>query len=45
VPGGFGTIEAMEDQELIAQIRRVAMSARYATSVCTGSLVLRAAGC
>ena len=44
VPGGFGTIEAMEDQELIAQIRRLAMSARYVTSVCTGSLVLGAAG-
>jgi len=44
VPGGFGTIEAMEDQELLAQIRRLAMSARYVTSVCTGSLVLGAAG-
>ncbi len=44
VPGGFGTIEAMEDQELIAQIRRLAASARYVTSVCTGSLVLGAAG-
>jgi cyclohexyl-isocyanide hydratase len=44
VPGGFGTIEAMEDQELIAQIRRLAMGARYVTSVCTGSLVLGAAG-
>ena len=44
VPGGFGTIEAMEDQELLAQIRRLAMSASYVTSVCTGSLVLGAAG-
>lgn len=44
VPGGFGTIEAMEDQELLAQIRRLAKSARYVTSVCTGSLVLGAAG-
>jgi cyclohexyl-isocyanide hydratase len=44
VPGGFGTIEAMEDQELLAQIRRLAASARYVTSVCTGSLVLGAAG-
>jgi cyclohexyl-isocyanide hydratase len=32
VPGGFGTIEAMEDQELLAQVRRLAMSARYVTS-------------
>src|SRR5499426_2549438 len=44
VPGGFGTIEAMEDQELLAQIRRLAAGARYVTSVCTGSLVLGAAG-
>ena len=42
VPGGFGTIQAMEDQEFIAQIRRLAMSARYVTSVCTGSLLLGA---
>jgi transcriptional regulator GlxA family with amidase domain len=44
VPGGLGTIEAMEDQELLAQIRRLAASAHYVTSVCTGSLVLGAAG-
>ncbi len=44
VPGGFGATEAMEDQELLAQIRRLAMGARYVTSVCTGSLVLGAAG-
>jgi len=44
VPGGFGTIEAMEDQELLTQIRRLASGARYVTSVCTGSLVLGAAG-
>ena len=44
VPGGFGTIEAMEDPELLAQVRRLAASARYLMSVCTGSLVLGAAG-
>ena len=44
VPGGFGTIEAMEDQALLTQISRLARSARYVTSVCTGSLVLGAAG-
>jgi cyclohexyl-isocyanide hydratase len=44
VPGGFGTIEAMEDQELLAQLRRIAKTARYVTSVCTGALVLGAAG-
>lgn len=44
VPGGFGAIEAMEDQELLTQLRRLAKDARYVTSVCTGALVLGAAG-
>ena len=44
VPGGLGTIEAMEDQELLTQLRRLAKTARYVTSVCTGALVLGAAG-
>lgn len=44
VPGGFGTIEAMEDAELLRHLRRLASTARYVTSVCTGSLVLGAAG-
>jgi cyclohexyl-isocyanide hydratase len=44
VPGGFGTIEAMEDAEFLSQIRRLAEQARYVTSVCTGSLLLGAAG-
>jgi transcriptional regulator GlxA family with amidase domain len=44
VPGGFGTIEAMEDQELLAQVRRLAAGARYVTSVCARSFVLGAAG-
>jgi transcriptional regulator GlxA family with amidase domain len=44
VPGGFGTIEAMEDTEYLDQLRRLAGQARYVTSVCTGSLLLGAAG-
>jgi cyclohexyl-isocyanide hydratase len=44
VPGGFGTIEALEDAEYLRQIRRLAASAAYVTSVCTGSLLLGAAG-
>ena len=44
VPGGFGTIAAMEDARYLAEIRRLAASARYVTSVCTGSLLLGAAG-
>lgn len=44
IPGGFGTTEAMNDRNFIAEIRRLADGARYVTSVCTGSLVLGAAG-
>ena len=44
VPGGFGTTEAMGDRDFIAEIRRLADGARYVCSVCTGSLVLGAAG-
>jgi putative intracellular protease/amidase len=44
VPGGFGTAQAMGDAELLAQLRRLAAGARYVTSVCTGSLLLGAAG-
>jgi len=44
VPGGFGTVEAMEDAEYLAGIRRLAIRAQYVTSVCTGSLLLGAAG-
>lgn len=44
VPGGFGTTEAMLDGEYLAQLRRLAAQARYVTSVCTGSLLLGAAG-
>jgi cyclohexyl-isocyanide hydratase len=44
VPGGFGTIQALEDRAYLSQVRRLAESARYVTSVCTGSLLLAAAG-
>jgi cyclohexyl-isocyanide hydratase len=44
VPGGFGCIAAMDDAAFMAQIRRLAAGARYVTSVCTGSLILGAAG-
>lgn len=44
VPGGFGTIQALEDRAYLAEVRRLAESARYVTSVCTGSLLLAAAG-
>jgi cyclohexyl-isocyanide hydratase len=44
VPGGFGTAAAMEDVAYLAALRRLASQARYVTSVCTGSLLLGAAG-
>jgi cyclohexyl-isocyanide hydratase len=44
VPGGVGVTEAMLDGALLAEIRRLAADARYVTSVCTGSLILGAAG-
>ncbi|WP_296228909.1 DJ-1/PfpI family protein [Ralstonia sp. UBA689] len=44
VPGGFGVIEAMGDADFVRELRRLAQGARYVTSVCSGSLVLGAAG-
>jgi cyclohexyl-isocyanide hydratase len=44
VPGGIGVNRAMEDQGLLAFLQRQASRARYITSVCTGALVLGAAG-
>lgn len=44
VPGGFGTVAALEDRRYLRELRRLAQSARYVTSVCTGSLLLAAAG-
>jgi len=44
VPGGFGTVEAIEDPRYLAALRRLGARARYVTSVCTGSLLLAAAG-
>jgi putative intracellular protease/amidase len=44
IPGGFGTAQAMLDEPFMAEVRRLAATARYVTSVCTGSLILGAAG-
>jgi cyclohexyl-isocyanide hydratase len=44
VPGGNGLTAALRDFEFVAEVRRLGQSARYVTSVCTGSLVLAAAG-
>lgn len=44
VPGGMTATEAALDEALVSEIRRLALGARYITSVCTGSLILGAAG-
>lgn len=44
VPGGAGVGALMEDRQTLDFIRHQAAQARYVTSVCTGSLVLGAAG-
>jgi transcriptional regulator GlxA family with amidase domain len=44
VPGGPGIDEATTDPVFLAEIGRLAAGARYVTSVCTGSLILGAAG-
>jgi cyclohexyl-isocyanide hydratase len=44
VPGGFGTDDLVNDEETLAFLRKQAEGAKYVTSVCTGSLVLGAAG-
>jgi putative intracellular protease/amidase len=44
VPGGTGTDTAVEDEALVAWIRAAHETSTWTTSVCTGSLLLGAAG-
>ena len=44
VPGGPGQVDLMDDQDVLDFVRRQGLQARYVTSVCTGALVLGAAG-
>jgi cyclohexyl-isocyanide hydratase len=44
VPGGFGVVPAMDDAATLAWLRQVGAGAQWVTSVCTGSLLLAAAG-
>jgi transcriptional regulator GlxA family with amidase domain len=43
-PGGFGTRALEHDERVLDWVRRVHPTTRFTTSVCTGSLVLAAAG-
>lgn len=44
VPGGAGSRELLHDEALLEWLREVDRSTRWTTSVCTGSLLLGAAG-
>ena len=44
IPGGIGVNALLDDEEVLAFIRRQAETLTFLTSVCTGSLVLGAAG-
>ncbi|WP_043639042.1 DJ-1/PfpI family protein [Nonomuraea candida] len=44
VPGGIGTLDALSDEALVGWIRQAHEHTRWTTSVCSGSLLLGAAG-
>ncbi len=44
VPGGFGADVVMRDETTLDWLRRAHETSRFTTSVCTGSLILGAAG-
>jgi transcriptional regulator GlxA family with amidase domain len=44
VPGGVGTRALMDDEPILSWLRAVHPTTRFTTSVCTGSLLLGAAG-
>jgi len=44
VPGGFGTRALMTEQRMLDWIRSAHQTSRWTTSVCTGALLLAAAG-
>jgi cyclohexyl-isocyanide hydratase len=44
IPGGAGVSAAIGNESFMQEIRRLGRTARYLTSVCTGSLILGAAG-
>jgi putative intracellular protease/amidase len=44
VPGGIGSRALLEDERILDWIRHAHQTSRFTTSVCTGSLLLAAAG-
>jgi transcriptional regulator GlxA family with amidase domain len=43
-PGGYGTRSLMHDEQMLSWVRTAHETSRWTTSVCTGALVLGAAG-
>jgi transcriptional regulator GlxA family with amidase domain len=44
VPGGYGSRAAANDEHMLDWVRRAHETSQYTTSVCTGALILQAAG-
>ena len=44
IPGGMGVTDVIADDAAMAWVRSIGVEARWVTSVCTGSLILGAAG-
>jgi cyclohexyl-isocyanide hydratase len=44
IPGGSATHEQLEDAETVEFVAKIGKTAKYVTAVCTGSLILAAAG-
>ena len=44
VPGGFSTLQHARDDKVLEWVRRVHQSTQWTTSVCSGSVILAAAG-
>ena len=44
IPGGFGTRPGMTNEPLLSYIKRTGAEAQLVTSVCTGAMLLHAAG-
>jgi len=42
--GGLGQVEVMKDREILDFLERQSVNAWYVSSVCTGSMILAAAG-
>ncbi|MBF2029575.1 MAG: DJ-1/PfpI family protein [Oscillatoriales cyanobacterium C42_A2020_001] len=42
--GGMGQVEVMQDQDILSFLQQQSATAQYVTAVCTGSMILAAAG-